>query len=62
MYTKEQKEKYKRETRLVRISADNHKLLKFRATSKGKTMSKLTDEVFTDYFKPKVDQQGAVIL
>ncbi|OHB14762.1 MAG: hypothetical protein A2431_00300 [Candidatus Zambryskibacteria bacterium RIFOXYC1_FULL_39_10] len=50
---KEQKEKYKRETRLIRISTDNHKLLKWKSTDKGKTMSKLTDEIFTDYFKPK---------
>lgn len=45
------RQKEKRETRQVRTLLKWHKLLKIKAAKKGRTISKLLDEVLRNYFE-----------
>ncbi|KKP33253.1 MAG: hypothetical protein UR22_C0001G0066 [Parcubacteria group bacterium GW2011_GWC2_32_10] len=44
-------QKFKRETKQIRISADLHKEVKLRSIECGMTISKFVDKIIKKYFK-----------
>jgi predicted HicB family RNase H-like nuclease len=57
MSTKQQK--YKRITKQIRISEENHRNLKLEAFYQGKTISQLIDGIVNAYFIERANERNA---
>ncbi|MDO8557040.1 MAG: hypothetical protein Q7R98_01065 [Candidatus Jorgensenbacteria bacterium] len=49
-------QKYKRDTKQVRIGLEAHQLLKLGAIKENMVMSRFLDKILSEYFKEKVDE------